>query len=72
MDFSRELFKEGVMGNRHRLLRPVPEGKADPYDRDRDPHPGEEPHRILQTLKRVGKRMAILARTLPAKCYRNK
>src|SRR5215813_1273378 len=59
MDFSRELFKEGVLGTG--LTYPtVPEGKARVRTIMTATHTQEELQRALETLDRVGKRMGIL------------
>src|SRR5215468_2542784 len=59
MDFSRELFKEGVLGTG--ITYPtVPEGKARVRTIMTATHTQDELERALETLKSVGKRMAIL------------
>jgi glycine C-acetyltransferase len=60
MDFSRELFKEGVMGTGI-TFPTVPEGKARVRTIVTATHTREELDRALQVLQRVGKRMAILS-----------
>ena len=60
MDFSRELFKEGVMGTGI-AFPTVPEGKARIRTIVTATHTKEELDQALETLKRVGKRMGILA-----------
>ncbi len=59
MDFSRELFKEGVMGTGI-AFPTVPEGKARIRTIMTATHTREELDQALETLKRVGKRMGIL------------
>jgi glycine C-acetyltransferase len=59
MDFSRELFKEGVMGTGI-AFPTVPEGKARVRTIMTATHTREELDRALEVLKRVGKRMGIL------------
>src|SRR5580693_8990568 len=59
MDFSRELFKEGVMGTGI-AFPTVPEGKARIRTIVTATHTKEELDQALETLKRVGKRMGIL------------
>ena len=59
MDFSRELFKEGVMGTGI-AFPTVPEGKARIRTIMTATHTREELDQALDTLKRVGKRMGIL------------
>ncbi len=59
MDFSRELFKEGVMGTGI-AFPTVPEGKARIRTIVTATHTREELDQALETLKRVGKRMGIL------------
>ena len=59
MDFSRELFKEGVMGTGI-AFPTVPEGKARIRTIMTATHTREELDQALDTLKRVGKRMRIL------------
>ena len=59
MDFSRELFKEGVFGTG--IAYPtVPEGKARIRTIMTATHTREELEQALEVLKRVGKRMGIL------------
>ncbi|HZR64938.1 MAG TPA: glycine C-acetyltransferase [Terriglobales bacterium] len=59
MDFSRELFKEGVLGTG--ITYPtVPEGKARIRTIMTATHTNEELQRALGALERVGKRMGIL------------
>ena len=59
MEFSRELFKEGVLGTG--LAFPtVPEGKARIRTIMTATHTKEELERALAALQRVGKRMGIL------------
>jgi glycine C-acetyltransferase len=60
MEFSRELFKEGVMGTGI-AFPTVPEGKARIRTIVTATHTREELDQALETLKRVGKRMGILA-----------
>src|SRR5579863_4360240 len=59
MDFSRELFKEGVMGTGI-AFPTVPEGKARVRTIVTATHTQEELNRALQVLQRVGKRMGIV------------
>ena len=59
MDFSRELFKEGVMGTGI-AFPTVPEGKARIRTIMTATHTKDELDQALETLKRVGKRMGIL------------
>src|SRR5437762_960380 len=60
MDFSRELFKEGVLGTG--ITYPtVPEGKARVRTIMTATHTKEELQRALETLKSVGKRMGIVS-----------
>jgi glycine C-acetyltransferase len=59
MEFSRELFKEGVMGTGI-AFPTVPEGKARVRTIMTATHTREELERALQVLERVGKRMGIL------------
>src|SRR5437867_3726101 len=59
MDFSRELFKEGVMGTGI-AFPTVPEGKARIRTIMTATHRREELDQALQALARVGKRMKIL------------
>src|SRR6201995_2766553 len=60
MDFSRELFKEGVMGTGI-AFPTVPEGKARIRTIMTATHTKDELDQALETLKRVGKRMGILS-----------
>src|SRR3954453_5724590 len=59
MDFSRELFKEGVLGTGI-AFPTVPEGKARIRTIMTATHTKEELEKALEVLKSVGKRMAIL------------
>src|SRR6266478_2366905 len=59
MDFSRELFKEGVMGTGI-TFPTVPEGKARIRTIMTATHTSEELEQALDVLKRVGKKMDIL------------
>src|SRR5690348_13214325 len=59
MDFSREVFKEGVMGTGI-AFPTVPEGKARIRTIMTATHTRGELDEALATLKKVGKRMAIL------------
>src|SRR5690349_459714 len=59
MEFSRELFKEGVFGTGI-AFPTVPEGKARVRTIMSATHTPEELDRALEVLKRVGKRMGIL------------
>jgi glycine C-acetyltransferase len=59
MDFSRELFKEGVFGTGI-AFPTVPEGKARIRTIMTATHKREQLDRALETLRRVGKRMGIL------------
>ena len=59
MDFSRELFKEGVMGTGI-AFPTVPEGKARIRTIMTATHTKEELQQALEVLKRVGKRMGIV------------
>jgi len=60
MDFSRELYKEGVFGTG--ITYPtVPEGKARIRTIMTATHTRDELDRALEVLKRVGKRMGILS-----------
>ncbi len=60
MEFSRELFKEGVLGTG--IACPtVPEGKARVRTIMTATHTREELEQALEVLSRVGKRMKILA-----------
>src|SRR4051812_19075073 len=60
MDFSRELFKEGVMGTGI-AFPTVPEGKARIRTIMTATHTQEELQQALTVLKSVGKKMGILA-----------
>ncbi len=59
MDFSRELFKEGVLGTGI-AFPTVPEGKARVRTIMTATHTKEELQRALEVLERVGKKMGIL------------
>ena len=59
MDFSRELFKEGVMSTGI-AFPTVPEGKARIRTIMTATHTKEELQQALEVLKRVGKRMGIV------------
>jgi glycine C-acetyltransferase len=59
MEFSRELFKEGVLGTGI-AFPTVPEGKARVRTIMTATHTQEELQPALEVLKKVGKRMAIL------------
>jgi glycine C-acetyltransferase len=59
MEFSRELFKEGVFGTGI-AFPTVPEGKARIRTIMTATHTREQLEQALQVLKRVGKRMGIL------------
>ena len=59
MEFSRELFKEGVMGTGI-AFPTVPEGKARIRTIMTATHTREELDQALEVLKRVGKRMGII------------
>src|SRR6266581_4694472 len=59
MEFSRELFKEGVLGTGI-AFPTVPEGKARIRTIMTATHTKEELERALGVLGRVGKRMAVL------------
>jgi glycine C-acetyltransferase len=59
MDFSRELFKEGVLGTGI-AFPTVPEGKARIRTIMTATHTREELDRALEVLQEVGKRMGIL------------
>jgi len=59
MGFSRELFKEGVLGTGI-VFPTVPEGKARIRTIMTATHTQDELQRALDVLKRVGKRMAIV------------
>jgi glycine C-acetyltransferase len=60
MEFSRELFKEGVLGTGI-AFPTVPEGKARIRTIMTATHTQEELQQALEVLKKVGKRMGILA-----------
>src|SRR5262249_24797857 len=60
MDFSRELFKEGVLGSGI-AFPTVPEGKARIRTIMTATHTKEELERALQVLGNVGKKMGILS-----------
>jgi len=60
MDFSRELFNEGVMGTGI-AFPTVPEGKARIRTIMTATHTKEELQQALEVLERVGRRMGILA-----------
>jgi glycine C-acetyltransferase len=60
MEFSRELFKEGVMATGI-AFPTVPEGKARIRTIMTATHTREELDQALETLKRVGKRMSIIS-----------
>jgi len=59
MDFSRELFKEGVLGTGI-TFPTVPEGKARVRTIMTATHTREELEKALEVLKRVGKKMGVL------------
>src|SRR5690349_16632720 len=59
MEFSRELFKEGVMGTGI-AFPTVPEGKARVRTIMTATHTRQELDRALEVLKKVGKKMGIL------------
>ncbi|MBV9483347.1 MAG: glycine C-acetyltransferase [Acidobacteria bacterium] len=59
MEFSRELFKEGVLGTGI-AFPTVPEGKARVRTIMTATHTREQLEQALEVLKRVGKRMGIL------------
>ena len=59
MDFSRELFKEGVMGTGI-AFPTVPEGKARIRTIVTATHSEGDLQRALEVLKQVGKRMGII------------
>jgi glycine C-acetyltransferase len=59
MEFSRELFKEGVLGTGI-AFPTVPEGKARIRTIMTATHNAEELQRALEVLKKVGQRMGIL------------
>src|SRR6184192_582638 len=60
MDFSRELFKEGVMGTGI-VFPTVPEGKARIRTIMTATHTKDELQQALEVLNRVGKRMGIVS-----------
>src|ERR1700678_1610813 len=60
MDFSRELFKEGVLGTGI-AFPTVPEGKARVRTIVTGTHTKEELQQALEVLGRVGKKMGIIA-----------
>jgi len=60
MDFSRELFKEGVLGTGI-TFPTVPEGKARIRTIVTATHTEAELEQALEALERVGRRMGILA-----------
>jgi glycine C-acetyltransferase len=60
MEFSRELFKEGVLGTGI-AFPTVPEGKARIRTIMTATHTQDELTRALDVLKRVGKRMGIMS-----------
>jgi glycine C-acetyltransferase len=60
MDFSRELFKEGVLGTGI-TFPTVPEGKARVRTIMTATHTRNELERALQVLKTVGRRLSILS-----------
>jgi glycine C-acetyltransferase len=60
MQFSRELFKEGVLGTGI-AFPTVPEGKARVRTIMTATHTEEELEKALEVLKKVGKKMGILA-----------
>ena len=60
MEFSRELFKEGVLGTGI-AFPTVPEGKARIRTIMTATHTKDELQQALEVLRRVGKRMKILA-----------
>ena len=59
MDFSRSLFKEGVLGTGI-AFPTVPEGKARIRTIMTATHTEEELQQALEVLQRVGKKMGIL------------
>jgi glycine C-acetyltransferase len=59
MDFSRELFKEGVLGTGI-AFPTVPEGKARVRTIMTATHTKEELQQALEVLQRVGKKMGII------------
>ena len=60
MDFSRELFKEGVLGTGI-AFPTVPEGKARIRTIMTATHTKEELQQALEVLGQVGKKLGILA-----------
>src|SRR5437762_11767208 len=60
MEFSRELFKEGVMGTGI-AFPTVPEGKARIRTIMTATHTHEQLEKALETLQRVGKKMGIVS-----------
>jgi glycine C-acetyltransferase len=60
MDFSRELFQEGVLGTGI-AFPTVPEGKARIRTIMTAAHTREELERALEVLSMVGKRMGIVS-----------
>jgi glycine C-acetyltransferase len=60
MEFSRELFQEGVLGTGI-AFPTVPEGKARVRTIMTATHTKDELQQALEVLKKVGKRMGILA-----------
>jgi glycine C-acetyltransferase len=60
MEFSRELFKEGVLGTGI-AFPTVPEGKARVRTIMTATHTNQELQRALEVLKKVGKRVGILS-----------
>src|SRR5947207_1360958 len=60
MDFSRELFKEGVLGSGS-AFPTMPEGKARIRTIMTATHTTDDLQRALEVLKRVGKRMGIVS-----------
>jgi glycine C-acetyltransferase len=60
MEFSRELFKEGVLGTGI-AFPTVPEGKARIRTIMTATHTREQLEKALETLQRVGKRMGIIS-----------
>jgi glycine C-acetyltransferase len=60
MEFSKELFKEGVLGTGI-TFPTVPEGKARIRTIMTATHTKDELQQALEVLGRVGKRMEILA-----------
>ena len=59
MEFSRELFQEGVLGTGI-AFPTVPEGKARVRTIMTATHTQQELQRALEVLKKVGKQMGIL------------